>query len=341
MHDAYSLKNLQDLSSDSAYYQSQVPFTNIRATAVKEAAQSLGVQSGLYVESQKINAALNAHAGTLDEVFNFNLLLYHQNVLPPVIEQGNASLKIGAQSDTLNINGTTYNIIRQVRFVTAPPTWRDYLWMNYSKPQLPNKVLLPTTDAERAVWKATLAKSYEQGIEQGFTIYKINLARLVRDYNGMVLYKTLLARHMVSPFYVSGKELGVTGNKNHLVIDSRQLHIDNKPQLQIHSHIWKPIVVDAPPNVVSTPAPLPEPTQTKTLAPNQKIDTKPAPIVTAKPIDEKSKSAPVIEAKPVKEKSVAPAVSDTAPTTVKSMNSSDKKVPFYTWIGKPKAEKGG
>lgn len=249
----YTLQNLQNLNVDNGFYKQQIPFTNIRARAVKEAAESLGMQSGLYVESKAINKRLQQHQRTLDTLFNFNLLIYHQNVLPPVIEQGNASLKIGATSDTLNIAGTTYNIIKQVRFVTTPPTWRTYLDMNYKKPELPNKVLLPKDSAERTVWKAALKKGWQEGINQGISIFKINLNRLVRDYNGMVLYKSLLARQMVSPFYVSAKNNGITGDASHMVIDDHSMHIDTKPQLQLHSKIWQPVVVDNPPNVVSSP----------------------------------------------------------------------------------------
>ena len=276
----YSLKQLENLSTDNAYYHQQVTATDIRLKAVQQAAEALGIQSGLYVESGRINHELDGEANTLDKIFNFNLIVYREHVLPPVIEHAKGSLNLGPFSQSIRINGETYNIIRQVKFVTAPPTWRDYLWMNYKKPKLTNRVLLPQNSKERAIWKTSVSKGYDEGIKQAVSIFDINLNHLKRNFNGMVLYKSLLLRGMVSPFYVSAKKHGITGDKDHLVIDDRSMRIDMKPQLQLHSKLWDPILTNSH---AKLPA---EPTGPNTIIHEGKFSGGPvrAPVVTAAPV---------------------------------------------------------
>ena len=308
---SYSLDQLQNLSTSSAYYQQQVSTLNIRFKAVQEAAEALGMQAGLYDQSQKINQILDAHAVTLDKIFNFNLLVYQQHVLPPVIEHAGESLNVGPANTTLRIDGETYNVVRQVKFVTAPPTWRDYLWMPYKQPELPNKVLLPRNDQERKIWREFIHQGWTEGEIQGEVIFKINLKRLERDYNGMVLYKSLLLRGMVSPFYVSSKESGITGNDSHMVIDDRTMAITNFPALQLHSKLWNPVATNyayQPESLPPSPPPPPKvipaqeiqgleatqgqpQTQTQSsvgiqneLLKHEMNIVVPAPVVTAKPV---------------------------------------------------------
>ena len=48
----------------------------------------------------------------------------------------------------------------------------------------------------------TLVKGWAEGIQQGLNIFKVHMHQLSRDFNGMVLYKRLLAKNMVSPHFM-------------------------------------------------------------------------------------------------------------------------------------------
>ena len=240
----YTLTNLQQLSNNSAYYQKAFSSENIRIQAVREAAQTLGTQAGLAAESQLIDEALTQHADQLDALFNFRQVLYKNNVLPPVIVQAKNTVSIGPGSDTLTIGGQLYKIIEPVKFVTTPPTWRNYLWMDYPEPKLPNAVLLPKNNEEREVWVQTLTSSWQAGKQQAMAIYHINLHRMVRNFDGMILYKTLLLKNMVSPYYLEKKAQGIVGNGSQMVIDQQNWQITQQPQLQFHSKHWQPVVVN-------------------------------------------------------------------------------------------------
>jgi defect-in-organelle-trafficking protein DotC len=237
-----SLENLQGLSAQASYYQNQADTSNLRGEAVKESALSLGMQAGLYYESQQINNILNKNASQLDKVFDFGILLYEDNVLPPVIVDASNMVHINDEGDTMRIAGKTYRIISQVRFVTAPPTWRDYLWMSYPAPEMPDRHILPKTSIERQSWQLGVTEGWNLGISQAVTIYQINLHRLVQDFDGMILYEDLLLKNMVSPFYVQKTYYGVTGSGSHMAIDDQNWSITVKPELQLHSKLWNPIV---------------------------------------------------------------------------------------------------
>ncbi|AKP73677.1 type IV secretion system protein DotC [Piscirickettsia salmonis] len=247
-HALYSLEQLSNLnaSNQSAYYQQQEQHLTIRLRAVKETALSLGAQAGLAAEAKIIDSFLVSYSDKLDKIFNFNQLLLQSNVLPPVISDSSNSVNVEQGAQSIRVAGRSYKIISQVRFVTAPPTWRDYLYLNYSKPELPNKILLPQNTEEETLWKESVTQGWQQGIRQAVTIYKINLNRLVRDYTGMVLYKKLLTEGLVSPVYVAKKYQGVTGDKNKVTIDDWTWAIKDKPGLQIKSQLWQPVVGKKP-----------------------------------------------------------------------------------------------
>ena len=251
----YTLDNLENLTQDSAYYQTNGGYVNIRDRAIKQAAEALGMQAGLAHESKVIDRILMSHAQNLNQIYRFQSIMIKNNVLPPVIEKSQNALQIGHQGQIIRLGGKTYKIIKQVRFVTAPPTWRTYLWLSFPAPRMPAKVLLPKTQKERTIWRHALSNGWQQGMAQALHIYQLNLHRLVRDYTGMVLYRKLLAEHMISPSAVTKKAKGITGNSQHMVIDDQVWHIVSQPELQLHSHIWHPAFVtehSAPASVVVT-----------------------------------------------------------------------------------------
>lgn len=239
----YNLDTLQNLNAGSAYYQKHASSESMREMALKQVAESIGMQAGLAHESKVINAHLQGHAQQMDKVFNFNSLLYQHYLLPPVIVQATNQIKVSDDGDMIRAGGNSYRIVKQVQFVTVPPTWRDYLWMSYQAPALPDKAVLPKNDAEQKIWAYSIVKGWAEGIQQGLNIFKVNMHKLSRDFNGMVLYKRLLAKNMVSPFYVKSKNLGITGDGSHITIDDHTYQITDKPQFEKTGKLWQSVSV--------------------------------------------------------------------------------------------------
>ncbi len=237
-----SLQQLQDCGLQTANCANN-GISTIRQEALQETALSIGAQGGLACRARQINCVLNQTSKSLDRIFNFNLMMLPHNIVPPVLEEGRSVLNL-ADCQNIRIADRIYKIIKQACFVTTPPSWRDYLWLNYEAPDVPFGSMLPKNAAECAIWKCYSAMGWKKGIDQANSIYAANIARLKRDFQGMVLYRTLLSQHMISPPYVARTDLGVTGDCSNLRINDQVLRITALPCLETNSRCWKPIIDD-------------------------------------------------------------------------------------------------
>jgi defect-in-organelle-trafficking protein DotC len=235
-----NLETLQSLEKQSGTIGTSVG--QIRADALKDTALSLGAQGGLAYRSKQLNEMTLENQSSLDQVFNFQRLMLDHGVLPPVLEEADKSLSLDGPT-AIRLSGRIYRIEQQAQFVTTPPNWRQYLLLNFDKPGVPSDTLLPKNSQERDLWKKYIAQGWQEGINQADNIYTDNLARLKRDYKGMMLYRTLLTQNIVSQPYVAQANLGVTSNKDHseLYINDRVLRITALPQLNANSKEWKPV----------------------------------------------------------------------------------------------------
>lgn len=241
--DPTNLNQLENIQDDPTVHFSSAPeLSGLRIKALQDTAMSLGAQGGLAWSSEQINARLMKDKWYLETIYNFNGMMLSHGVLPPVLTEGDNSLNL-ADPNTIRIADKTYKIVAQARFATTPPNWRDYLWMTYTKPELPSKFLMPHSSEEQRIWKKSIKLGWEKGIQQANTIFQQNLATLKRDYRGMLLYRKLLQEKMVSPPYVSKTALGVTGNGTDMRINDQVLRITELPRLQTDSSHWQAIVV--------------------------------------------------------------------------------------------------
>lgn len=209
----------------------------IRETAIKETALSLGAQAGLASRAKTIDDELIKHQRYLDKIYDFNALILEQNVLPPVLLEGRQEFNL-ADTQTIRVSNRTYRVSKQAHFITTPPNWREYLWMDYQAPEEPHVSLLPNTKQEQAIWQLYVTRGWEKGVEQANTILEESIARIKQDFNGMILYRKLLAMNMVTPPYVSHTDLGVTGDGDEIHIDDRVLRITALPALNTNAQEW-------------------------------------------------------------------------------------------------------
>ena len=215
--------------------------TGIRYQAIKEGALSVGAQGGLAHRSEAINKVLAKERKSLDRTFDFNGMLLNHSVLPPVLVEGDNTLNLHSD-DTIRLADKTYSVVSQARFVTTVPLWSDYLWMNFTRPAVPDRSLLPRNSDEDKIWKENVLMGWKKGLAQAESIYESSVARLKRDYEGMALYRELLAKHMISEPFVAKTDLGVTGGGENLTVNDRILRITAKPQLDPNAHNWRPII---------------------------------------------------------------------------------------------------
>lgn len=225
----------------SSFPKSNDEINNIRLAALREGATSLGARGALAWRSIHINEALEKESAYLDHVFDFNQLLLKSNVLPPILIESNDTLTLD-NNDVFRTANKVYKIFAPARFVTAPPTWRTYLAMDFKKPSLPSKSLLPNSRAEAYVWDDYLQQGWKQGLQQANDIFSANLSRLKRDYLGMILYRKMLAQNMISSPAVAKAELGITGDQHEMRINDEIMRITSHSVLKLNSNEWKPII---------------------------------------------------------------------------------------------------
>jgi len=237
-----TLAGLQAMSNTKNKVIKNMPTTSkIREMALKETALSLGAQAGLAYRAKYIDDQLVKQTRNLDTIYDFRALVLEHNVLPPVLLEGRNTLNL-ADTQTIRVSDRTYKVSKQAHFITTPPDWRQYLWMDYQKPDYPNTTLLPKSKEERQIWSCYVEKGWEKGVDQANTILEESIARIKEDFIGMILYRKLLAMNMVSPPYVSNTELGVTGDGDEIHIDDRVLRITALPALNINSEEWRAAV---------------------------------------------------------------------------------------------------
>ena len=240
--DTGSLAGLQEMASTkSAKTRSMPTMSKIREMALKETALSLGAQSALAWRAKYIDDQLVKQSRNLDTIYDFNALILEHNILPPVLLEGRNTLNL-ADTQTIRISDRTYKVAKQARFITTPPNWRQYLWMDYKKPEYPNMTLLPKTKEERQVWCHYVDKGWQNGVEQANIILEESISRIKEDFAGMIMYRKLLAMNMVSPPFVSHTDLGVTGDGGEIHIDDRVLRITALPALNVNSSEWRAAV---------------------------------------------------------------------------------------------------
>lgn len=237
MGDTSSLKGIQAMANTNNKERTRRLTGKIRQMALRETALSLGAQAGLAARARIIDEQLTKQTRTLDSIYDFNALILEHNVLPPVLLEGRNTLNL-ADAQNIRVADRTYKVYKQARFVTTPPNWRHYLWLDYVKPENPSFTLLPRTKAEKKVWCIYTTRGWKNGVDQANIILEENIARIKEDFSGMILYRKLLAMNMVSPPFVSHTDLGVTGDENEIFIDDRVLRITALPALNVNSNEW-------------------------------------------------------------------------------------------------------
>lgn len=241
MGDTGSLEGLQALANTNTKNTARAATGRIREVALRETALSLGAQSGLAWRAKFIDEELVKQTPHLDATFDFRALILRHNILPPVLLEGRNTLNL-ADTQTIRVSDRTYKVAKQARFITTAPNWRQYLWMDYKKPEPPNTTLLPKNKEERAIWAECVEKGWKNGVNQANIILEESIARIKEDFRGMILYRKLLAMNMVSPPYVSHTELGITGDGNEMNIDDRVLRITALPALNTNDKEWRAAV---------------------------------------------------------------------------------------------------
>ncbi len=246
------LKDLQEIKApEGALLSQQDPekleprARELRENAIREAAFSYGARGALGARTWEIRQTLLEKEKHLDTVFNFRELLIPTGsgllIEPPIIGESLENLKVESDGQQAAVADRIYNIGRDAKIVTAPRNWRIYLEREWGNLELPPAELIPASVKERTLWRGWVKEGYQQGIEQADAVFRADLDRLVADYKGMIRYRELLAKGIVSQPYALQVDRGVTGGGKELRIGDRQLTISGPSELKPDVDQWIPV----------------------------------------------------------------------------------------------------
>ena len=195
----------------------------LRPSAIREAGQLVAIQTAVAWRYKQLLTETEAHADALDMAFNFAPLMMTQGqamIMPPVLSRAGASLRIEA-GEAATAAQTSYELLAPARFVAVVPTWRTFLLADaFPEPERPNPALLPTNSKERAIWEDAVREGWAQGVAEAESLYRDNIARMVRDYRGIMLYHLLTAQHLLTKVNTASADRGMVtsdkGNKLHI-----------------------------------------------------------------------------------------------------------------------------
>ena len=236
---------LDALSNPPSKASTGVP--DLRAQMLRDAAHTVGFRGGMAARTQELLGALNRRAETLSAMFQFAPLVSPSGTVPPVIE---AARDVATFTpDQVRKANHVYKIEREERFVSVPPSWREYLLVGLpTKPtvDLPDLAARPQNDQEEVIWKAGVADGWAEGRSQADEILASNFHRIVRDYTGMMTYATLLQHGMISTTRVAESQQTVTGDTRQIVLGDTLLRMTAKAGFETDPRRWTPMVRSAP-----------------------------------------------------------------------------------------------
>lgn len=234
-----------EVSADSVFSGTENGVADIplmRANVIQEAAAAFGAQAGMAARTRELNNAAKGKTTDYDRAFRFADLMIEPGFLAPVVTEGRDAY-VQPNSREVRVADRIYRIEIPERLVSTPPRWQDYLLSQASGPLAPDRLARPRTDAERAWWDQWARVGWERGVAQADQSFQSRLARLKRDFEGMVRFKALYQQGVITMPVLATTNLGVTGGGDEMAVNDRIYRITDGAKLDPNTRSWK----NAPP----------------------------------------------------------------------------------------------
>jgi hypothetical protein len=195
--------------------------TLLRPAAIRDAAQLVTLQTAIAYRYKQLLESTERYAPILDTAFDFSPLLMTEGaalIQPPVLARSGASLRI-EKPDTASSAEAAYELLEPARFVSVTPHWREFLMVgSFPEAEKPNPAVLPKNDKERAIWRAAVRETWMQGLSEADQLFADNVARMTRQYRGIMLYHLLTAQRLLSKVGSASANLPLNASDSKLYI---------------------------------------------------------------------------------------------------------------------------
>lgn len=229
------------ISSDAVFSNSKNGEDDIpmaRASLIQEAAAAFGAQAGMASRTRELNSASNTRTVDYDRAFRFADLMIEPGFLAPVVTEGRDAY-VQPNSREVRVADRIYRIEIPERLVNTPPRWQEYLLLPPPTPLAPDRLARPRTDAERAWWDRWARFGWDRGVAQADQSFQSRMARLRRDFEGMVRFKSLYQQGAITMPILATSNLGVTGGGDEMAINDRIYRITEGAKLDPNAQRWK------------------------------------------------------------------------------------------------------
>ncbi|EPT3147113.1 TPA: type IV secretory system conjugative DNA transfer family protein [Yersinia enterocolitica] len=207
---------------------------------LNDAGQTVGFRGGKAQRAWELQQALSIQNDDLNRLYTFAPLISRQGWLPPVIVAAESLANI--TDNQIRTANKTYTILVKERFVSNPPSWRQYLLAGLAvNTDIPTEIA-PKNGAEEKVWRAAIEKGWQEGRESADRTLESNFNRLTRDYAGMVRYSTLVQQGMITLPVVSEQLQSVTGSQDKLMLGDKVRDLKQRAGFELDKKRWKPII---------------------------------------------------------------------------------------------------
>lgn len=177
--------------------ESEEESNGLRYKAIRQEGLRVGAQTGLAHRYGMIVEFLDKVESKLSVTFSFAGFVRDGRLLVPALEEAPNQFIRDEETGQVRIVRSAYTISDEAKIISVVPTWRDYLWHEFSYPEKPHKSLLPRTEAEAQAWNEAVTEGWRAGVHQADGIYNDNLAELSKAVTGRNLYKTLESKGML------------------------------------------------------------------------------------------------------------------------------------------------
>ena len=219
-----------------------------RQAAMRDAAISFGMQSGLVRRGYELGGMLKRYRRELDRVFRFDRLVIARDgflVAPPVVVETTDAFRRSGEGDRAATARRVLRIERPAEVLGSAPGWQGYFDRTWEPAKPPSEVLFPRTEEERRLWREWVRRGWEEGVRLAEETFAADLDRLDRDFRGIVTWRILEAQEIVTAPELEVVERPVVGGGRHMRVDERELVIRAPARLNPVTEDWK-VLEEAP-----------------------------------------------------------------------------------------------
>lgn len=208
----------------------------VRLRTLSDYAKQVAMQVSMRAGMKNINTVLKENSRQLDAIYNFQPLMIHSKIVPPVVTE---AVDLYNQSGAMQVRLTdrVYDIVSQARISSTPPNWRDYLNFPNEQDAYNDYIYLtagmkPETSLEKKIWEEATKEGWDIGISQSNTVLLEAMDRLNRDYVGMIRFHRLVAEGKLDMPAISRYDLYDNSTGSRLLMGEKLFQITSLPQFK-------------------------------------------------------------------------------------------------------------